>query len=398
MATKAIGQIVPTSNEFIYDTVIVYDTVWEYETVYDTIWIYDTLFVDTTFNDLIKLKPIRIRQVYYSPSQDRNKTLVMPITKKKKQKIKRSKYYKFRLNLMHRKKTAKKNTKYSFNADTKLTLNPQKGTFDPRVLKLGLYSIEPYGGMSMQTDTYKYLSNSENNTIIKSATDNLPGQDYGLKFNYNLFQYGAQTGFGISKINEKFNYIETSYLVDSTDNYETISHIINLTDTVKYLDVDKLLQGDTLWRTYYYHYDTLLFEDSLFYTYDTTDVHTPMNKTNTHTLLEIPLVLSYDMSFNKTSILIKLGGVNQIHMFSSGKTFSNTNLIEDINENTHFTKYNIALYGGLGLVYDISKQVSLSLDAFYKYPLRKFSEKYNLTLNKQIYGLHVGIRYRFKKY
>ena len=247
----------------------------------------------------------------------------------------------------------------------------------------------------MQNTQYNYPKNSENIDDIQNSIQNLTGIEYGVRLNYNLFQYTLQTGLGMSQLKEKFSYIQTNYNVDSTQTIELISNTVEWTDTIQFLDIDKLLQGDTVWITHYHTFDTLLVEDSIYYNYDTTTTHTPTSEINSHYLLEIPIIFSHEWGFSKTAIQIKVGGVNQIHLFSKGKSFSNSGSVEDINQTMNFTKYNFALYGGIGFVYDISRQISFTLDAFYKYPLRKFSTSYGTILNKQTYGANIAIRYRF---
>ncbi len=378
-----------------YDTLFVYDTIWVYETVYDTIWIFDTVYVSTTTTPLKKLNPVEVNNIYYSPFYSLTaKTLTARTIYPKKRAIKRNKFYKFRYDQKKKKKESKQK-KRSSRYSGKLTFNPTKGKFDPHLFSRGIYSIEAYCGSVFQNTQYSYPVNSENIVDIESAIKDMSGIEYGARLNYNLFQYTLQCGIGISQLNEGFNYIQTNYNVDSTIQSKEISKIIEWTDTLHFIDVDRLIVGDTVWITYCDTYDKLITEDSIYYSHDTTITKTPKSEIVSHYLLEVPLIFSYEWGFAKTAIQFKLGGVNQFHMFSKGETFNSSGMVEDINKNTNFTKYNFAIYTGIGFLYDFSRKVSISFDAYYKYPLRKFSTSNSVILNKQTYGANVSIRYHF---
>ncbi len=377
------------------DTVYIYDTVWVYEAVYDTIWVYDTIYMATALKQLNKMKPIEVKQIYYSPFQYRILSL-SEITNFKKQKpIKRNKLHKLRYDLKQKKKEPKRK-KHSVNYDPKLTLNPNKGKFDLHVLSRGVYSLEAYSGPVFHNTQYSNIANAESITRLNNSIMPLTGIEYGLLVNYNVFQYTVQTGVGLSQLRNEFYYTQININVDSTEYSKTISHIVTRTDTLNFLDIDALLNGDTTWVTYYDTYDTLIIEDSLYYTYDTSRTEQQETEINTHAFLEIPIIFSYEWAFSKIAFQLKLGGVNQIHLLSKGKSYSNTGNIEDINEVMNFTKYNFALYGGIGVVYNLKRQFGFGLNIYYKYPLRKYSTSYSEIINKQSYGINISLRYRLK--
>ncbi len=387
------GQQITNDLEIINDTVIVYDTVWEYETVYDTVWIIDTVFVDNIVNNLKKMTPKKINYLIFSPkySLEAEKTPITRTYKRKNRPAKRSKYYKFRYDLKHKNRTANNNKKRKSKSVTSVTLNPFKGKFDPRVFSRGIYSIDGYYGFIFQNTQYSGHEDIIN--FISSYTD-LNGNEYGIRLNYNLFQYGVQTGIGILNLKENFDYIKTNYLIDSTKQTETISYTKTVTDTIMFIDIDKLLEGDTVWVEYYDTYDTLIIEDSIYYTYDTTTVNQEKSDIISHQLFEIPLIFTYDWAFGKTTIQLKLGGVNQFHLFSKGEIKSIDGNIGQVDKIITFTKYNFALYGGIGFLYDITNRWAVAADAYYKYPLRTFAETKGVVFIKQTFGINFSVKFR----
>jgi hypothetical protein len=388
------GQQITNDSEIINDTVIVYDTVWEYEIVYDTVWIIDTVVVDDVIIDSFdKIIPKKINYLLFSAgySLDAEKKIITETYKRKTKPVKRSKYYKFRYDLKHKKKTTSNSKKRKTQTVTSVTLNPFKGKFDSRVFSRGIYSIDGYYGFISQSTQYSGHEDIVN--FISSYTD-MNGYEYGIKLNYNLFQYGIQTGMGIMNLKEKFDYIKTDYLVDSTKQSETISYTKTVTDTIMFIDIDKLLDGDTVWIEYYDTYDTVIVEDSVYYSYDTTVVNQEKSNIISHQLFEIPLIFTYDWSFGKTTIQLKLGGVNQFHLFSKGKIKSIDGTIDQVDKIITFTKYNFALYGGIGFLYDITNRWAVATDIYYKYPLCSFAETEGIIFTKQTFGINFSIKFR----
>ncbi len=389
------GQQIYQNSNITNDTLFVYDTVWVYEAVYDTIWVFDTIYIASIFKPLEKLKPIEVSQINYSTNYSLTAKTLTSITLQRRKYVHRQiKNNKFNFNLKQKKNKSKKK-RHSTRYAGKLTLNPTKGKFDPRLFSRGIFSTEAFVGTVLQNTQYAYPTNSENLIDIEKAIENMSGIEYGARINYNLFQYTLQCGIGISQLKESFNYIQTDFDVYSTQQSTEISYMMQWTDTLRFYDIDQLIGGDTTWITYYDTYDTLIIEDSIFYNYDTTFTQTQKSEINSHYLLEIPLIFSYEWGFAKTAIQLKLGGVNQFHMFSKGKAFSGTGMVEDINQTTNFTKYNFAVYGGIGFLFDFSQKVSIAIDAYYKYPLKKYSTSNSAVLNKQTYGINAAIRYHF---
>jgi hypothetical protein len=117
-------------------------------------------------------------------------------------------------------------------------LNPNKGSFNPRAFLNGNWSMEGYYGKNFQIVHTTF----ENNALqIKSINDSikyLPGNDFGIRVNYHLFQLMIQSGIGLSENKSEFRYSLYSLRIDS------IPHVMPNPDT---------LLTDSI---YYYTYDT----------------------------------------------------------------------------------------------------------------------------------------------
>jgi hypothetical protein len=148
-------------------------------------------------------------------------------------------------------------------------------------------------------------------------------------------------------------------------------------------------------------YDSLLNENfqidtTFFYNYDTTENITVFKPINRHRIIEIPIIFTYEFAYNKSSFQLKLGGINQIHLISKGKTFISNGVTTDI-MSSKYTLYNFSIYVGLGYVYDLNKKLSITIDGYYKHPTRIFYSSSILKLKNNYVGINAAIRYRFNK-
>jgi hypothetical protein len=382
------------NKEMVHDTIFVYDTVWENETVYDTVWVYDTVFVDESLLGIKKLNPIEINRVESFPQE--TKTQLISRTYSPIQPLHPSLYKTNGSDKPIKDKYLTDSNDNKFSSDEKLTLNPFKGVFDPSVFRNGTISLEGYSGTLIQQTQYVFSSNNAKNQSLKDASTNLTGLEYGLRFNYNIHQLTIQSGIGISQLREKFNYSETKYQIDSIEQTTVINRLTTINDTLYFLDIDQLINGDSVWTAYVNKHDSIMAYDSIYFTSDTTMQITPKNVINTHYLLEIPLIFSWQWDYSRVAIRLKMGGVNQFHLFSVGKAYSDYDLVGNIEEVTHFTKYNFALYGGFAFSYNLTKHIGIGMDAYYKYPLRTFGESFNASLYKQSYGINFSVSYQFR--
>jgi hypothetical protein len=385
------GQDHRSNTEIVYDTIFVYDTIWTHETIYDTVWVYDTIFIDETINDITKMSAkdpgliglpssgnVPLQLTPLQPME--NSFFTVPSLKQPVKSIDKP-------------SVKMKSDPYT----SKLTLNPFRGEFDPSIFRNGEYSLEAYSGPVLQNVTYNFSIDDSRNQAIKESATAITGVEYGLRFSYHLAQLTIETGLGISQLRDKFNYTTTDQIVDSTEQATAVTRSLTFTDTIQFLDIDQLLKGDTVWTDYYYQYDSLVTYDSIYYERDTTLNSIPHQEIVTHYSLEIPILFSWQWEYAKMKIGVKAGGVNQIHLFSVGKAYSGYGEVGDIEDVVHFTRYNIALYGGLTCSYQLSKRISVGADAFYKYPLRKFEERFNASVYRQTYGANVSVCYHFKK-
>jgi hypothetical protein len=383
----------PVSQDAVYDTIFVYDTIWTHETIYDTVWVYDTIYIEETIDRIEKFAPFDADRVSYQALQPVQlvpmsmKTELAPllITTSFAQPVKQSPL----------KRSKPKIASYKGNSHQRLTLNPTKGKFDPSVFREGTFSLEGYAGPVFQQTQYAFVADDDRNPDLEHASSPTTGLQYGLRLNYHLYQMTLQTGVGMSQLSENLKYTSIRNRVDSTQQSLTKFHWVELTDSVKVLNVDSLLRGDTVWVTYVYPYDSLMGYDSIYYRYDSIRIEDAYKERVTHYLLEVPLVFSWQWNLSRAAIALKAGGINQIHLFSTGKAFSGYGTVDAIESVTHFTKYNFALYGGLACSYQVTSDFDVGIEAFYKYPLRKFAESFNASLTKQTSGVVFSFCYHF---
>lgn len=386
------------NDDIIYDTVWVYDTVWEYETVYDTVWeyelVYDTIYVDENFDPFRLVQPKGITQLSFSPRYYKIKTYpkhekTVPIKL-----VKRSVLSKLRYEFRQNRANARNRLNLNLNSDVSVTLNPSKGTFDPRVLKYGAYGLGVYSGPAFHKTSYQYKNIESAYVKNQDSIEALSSYEYGVRLSFNVFQYGIRTGLGISHINDKFFYSDVTFHRDSTPfkipNYYWDKVVIS--DSIQ--NLDSALVGVDYWRKVNYTKDTLIRDSIFSYNYDTTWFYNHKSIINTISYLEIPFVFTYDLAISQLNVQFQVGGVNQIYTMAKGKLYSGSGRLMRINDLETFKKYNLALYGGLGLLYKFTS-ISFMLDAYYKYPLFKVSSNSNVITFRQTYGISAGIQFTF---
>ena len=341
----------------VYDTVQFYDTVWEYETVYDTLWVVDAIEVDTSQIKFERMEPIQIRQLFYLPFNSHNQNLTYPANKKYGSK-KTEPTFANKINSGFQQLMKAPSRTKSFNRQTgKFTLNPNKGKFDPRAFWNGALSIDVYMGYNYQRTKYKFESDPLMIRTIGDSIKAMPGREYGLRLNYNVYQLTIQTGIGISNLKEKFNYTNISFEIDT---------MVSIPE-----------------------------KDTLIPDYDTTFIYTPKSTFDSYSFIELPLVFSYSLMLGRLQFDLKLGGINQFHYYSKGEIFGDSAIVADINGIIQFTKYNFALYGGAGLQFYLTDHICFGADAYYKYPFKPFCSGLGATFHKQFYGINLAIRYLF---
>lgn len=370
----------------------VYDTIWTYETVFDTVWVYDTLFVDEAIITPQKLPANPRIFVNITNAEDEFVTnLIAPDPGFSDLSIKKPEY---QPNLSPSKNVNKTGNHFSDNRqNVRLTLNPFQGKFEPSVFRQGEFSLEAYCGINFQNLRYRFLTDDSRNTSMQEATKPLAGFDYGLHINYHLAQLTVQTGLGWSSLRDQFNYSITNYEIDSTFRTTQVNRMTTFADSVWVLDPNWSQQGDSAWIYQEFYYDSLIVVDSVYYLYDTTRTVVPYSEIVSHNLLEVPLIFSWHWKLSNLSWGIRAGAINQLHLFSVGKAYSDYNTVGEAKDVVQFSRYNIALYGGISGYYSLSRRTAIGLEAWYKYPLLKFEERFNASVYRDTYGLSFSFRY-----
>ena len=326
------GQTTDQVNIDFQDTIIVYDTVWVYDTVYvDEIEPIEKRKTEilspietNDLNDLqlnLPAQDIKPKIVFYNDLSMQDISLGDENDGAQQDKYLRKKRHKghsFQLNLS----------------------SPFQGTFNPKLIFKGSFSVEGYSGITRQNTHSTIYGNSDrdNNKDYENAFTDITGWEYGLRLNYSIQLISITTGIDAVQLREKF------YFVDK------------------------------------FPIDTVIIKE-----------------TNIHNQIEVPVIFSCQWKLQKADISPKLGFINQFHISSRGKAFSDYKSIEEIEDVLDFTKYNMALYGGVAYNYFLSRHFSVGLDVYYKHPFKKFAEGQFMSVSKNSYGANISLMYRFKR-
>jgi len=206
-----------------------------------------------------------------------------------------------------------------------------------------------------------------------------------------------QTGLGITKMGDKFNFESHELVVDSSLNQytQTTNHY-----TIDTSDVYYTITGiDTTWI---YVLDSTLVETINTITetrYDSSYSNNVYETTNTYTYLEIPLIAGYKLKPNsRLSISAEGGLIAGLLLNAKGKTISHQNYEEAkaFNGNQDFLKIHLSLYLGCGIQYMVNKHIGIRTGASFRRSLNSvYTREYPLIRYYNSAGLRLGLAYYF---
>lgn len=373
---------------------IVYDTIYEYEIIYDTVWVFDTILIDTTLPKLSHLPALPVTELYFTP--EFYKQIILPEWYKKQKSTEQTERPETGDSKSQFRKKSLKRKWFNYSPQPlKMTLNPTYGKFNPQLFKQGNFTLNATRGIE-QSKTYPDLKfNRDEFPFLAGTFKDERGTNIGINLEYYITPYSLKTGISLLNLNETYSFIQTQFELDSSQMSELTSKWETRSEEVKILDLDKLLQGDSVWITYTYTYDTLIYYDSTFYLYDTTIITTPSQNSITHQFIEVPVILSYRLFFSRTSVNFYIGLINQFHLRTKGQVMNRDGKLLGINSLFTYKKYNAALFVGLGLEFRISQSLGFEFGGYYKFPLMNFGNASGTRFWKQTYGLNAGISYYF---
>lgn len=335
----------PEKNDTIYDTVVIYDTAYVYDTVYVKEVIRDTVRI---FESDISKKNDSFN-IVKSIQDNRN------ILKKLKERT------------------------HSFNK-----------------LKFGLdFNFSPFYGIQKITSNNVYYDAVNINLSTLSPSI---GYSVGSSLSFNKSLIQSSVGFAFTEIKQDFSFLSTGLKIDTVNYYKYFAvSEINI-DSIAFINIDTLMAtGDTI---YEYYIDTTYIQsmDSvLSQKQDSVEFQFKDNCINKIRYYEIPVIFSLPFYFKSTLLKPEIGIIVGIFMFSEGKVVSLENLkvSNDINSEIAFSKLALSLYGGIRLESYLNRRISLFFRIFYRRNLSPVAGNYPLTIKYNIYGLQLGLMYRF---
>jgi putative component of toxin-antitoxin plasmid stabilization module len=316
------------------------DTIWVYDTIviYDTIWVYDTIYTDR----VVPPEKLSLLNVDFASLKNESTgyQFVLEQTPKgiTRLEIEPKKKEKNEKEWSKRIRSTKRRTKYQAK---RLTYTSKGNRLDTKSFRKGMFDMELVIGPVFQATQYQYKVHNPVIDSIKSNTNDLIGMQYGIRLHYQVYQLSLTSGIGINQYRENSNY----HKMDDS------------------------------------------FEDTL----------ASLNPKTNHIQLEVPLILGYHWQYPTTDFCLQLGAINQFHLYSNGKTYTNSGTLDDVETVMDFTSYNMALHGGIAGSYKLSKRVSIGVEVYYKYPLKKFASVQDMSIYKQSYGLNFTLKYCFQK-
>jgi len=191
----------------------------------------------------------------------------------------------------------------------------------------------------------------------------------GYKFNKNVLLKG---GINFTSINEKFHIV-----IKDVKNTQTVITI------------------DTVWNsdgTYNITRDTTIKE-----IYGKEDIQ----KINTYSMIDIPLILGYQFKHNDFNLGLNAGIILNILSFQKGTMLNMNGEVESFDGNSDnpdiFNKnLGVSIYTSAYLGYRINDNVELFVEPKFRYFLKSFTNaNYPLTQKYSKFGISLGPRYFF---
>ena len=332
----------------VFDTVFTYDTVYTYQTVYDTVYHYDTLYVA----HLTKLKSIFCASISGESS-----------------------FGETRPNVAHR-----------------------KGSTDR---KSGSWSVELYG--ELFRSSYRYSSYNLDADVLKEmrkqSVNPEIGKGVGINLNYQFAKnFSLSTGLGWSQFSEKLEADLERQNVNS-DILKTHDTVFTwMCDTIRFIDTDAWLLGDT--TAYIEYYDSTLSQelrirDSI--VYDTVSITNKVKASNRWEYFEVPIVASFHYNFGNLNLGLRAGLITgflykhqRFELYPSEDRFN-----IHIQEDDELEQLSLFVSLSFYLEYHLSDRWGLLAEPWYRHSLIDFTKTQGVGLKLNSQGLRAGVRYYF---
>jgi len=259
--------------------------------------------------------------------------------------------------------------------------------------RIGAYIRPNYSLVSVKEEAAESNSVSDLN---KQALSPIISYGFGVDISYQFKQLSVGMGLAYSRYQLDFTTKQKELQTTSTTYWDYLDVEHWNIDSVPYLNLDSLLQGDTV--------TTVIVDSVQYFTQDSTQntridsnwIENSFNSRNVYSYFEIPLFMEY--TFNRSEKwqpYVKLGLITGIHIRTSGYYASSEGKVYSL-ESLPFAKINFWSHTGLGLKYNLNKTLSVYSEANFRYNLNAIVKKedyFNQHLHH--FGVSFGIQYRF---
>jgi len=366
-----------TVNVIVYDTIYTYDTIYEYVEVQETVYVFDTVL-------LYQMPVIGIPDsfviIHVDSSLFRNEELLERYAFEQPEET------------SHAVKTKKKNR----HPDRWYSLDNEKGN---NPVPFG-YDLRSKSAFDLHFEGYIPSINIKEGVIpftdtLRNRLSAAPSWRQTLSYHHTFGRMQLSAGAGISKLNINTIFDENVLVIDTTFPWNFFQREETVYDTTWFLDMDALLQGDTVWIPFV-ETSTVMVDDSL----QTQKIDTSLSKrqisgSTSFLFLEIPVGLSYTFLDHNNWEASVYGGISAaFYMQQSGPLYSpeTGNIIADgVSEavRLHF-KGRV----GAAVHYRLSSLSMIYLTAGYGTSLNNLLDgaQYRLSYNE----LSVGIGFRYQ--
>ncbi len=287
-----------------------------------------------------------------------------------------------------------------------------------RGYSLNFYLASLFGKTNFSSIENPTLADTNNKAMYRTMSIS-GGIDIEMALSQKAF---LQTGIGLLKLSEDFNYESTKTIIDTTVKpyytsktfYNSMNkpgcevdatNIYPIVTYIHHVD-DGRVTTDTTWNT---HVDSVevIVNNSIINTekdttyetvYDTVIQHYYYEYANRYTYLQIPIILGYKFGKGKLTYTASGGIINEFFLNAKGRGISYTNAYEvvDVNKAFPFMKYNVSYYLGAGIEYKLENNISFFAEGFYRKNVNSaFKNSFVLRKRFANYGIKTGIKVHF---
>lgn len=344
----------------IKDTIIVYDSVWQN----DTLYIYETLHITVSVETTDSLENINEDSLQAEENFENNFVQEDDVVER---------------DFLHP-------TNY---------FNPQIDKKSDKFLSLQDFSVG-YEFMPVNFSVYNYstASNSNFNDLLNNSLTPKFAYSTGFFAEIDKNNFAIQSGMYHTQFWERF------YMIDEFTNIDTLININILqttkwqVDTVYFLNLDSLLQGDTVWIPYFDSTKINYVDTNIVTTFDTTNTVYEYYSKNRYTYFEVPLIFSYNFNFQRFNIGLQAGVIASFLIQNRGLMFGNDGLVL-LQKQIPRTKIFVSPYISFKAGYKITDNLSVYVSPFYRFPMQNFYSEELIFRKMSAYGAKFGIQYYF---